>query len=45
VTFFQKLLAARPTDAPARIMLEQCKEFIDCPPDAEWEAINAMKVK
>ena len=45
VMFFQKLLAVRPHDAPARIMLERCTKFIDCPPDAEWEATNAMKVK
>ena len=45
VMFFQKLLALRPHDAPARIMLERCAKFIDCPPDSEWEATNAMKVK
>src|SRR5579863_1337280 len=45
VMFFQKLLAVRPDDAPGRIMLERCEKFIDCPPDGEWEATNAMKVK
>jgi adenylate cyclase len=45
VMFFQKLLAVRPNDAPARIMLERCQKFVDCPPDTEWEATNAMKVK
>ena len=29
--FFQKLLAERPSDPPARIMLERCKQFIACP--------------
>ncbi len=43
--FFQKLLAERPSDPPARIMLERCKQFAACPPGKEWEATNAMKVK
>ncbi len=45
IMFFQKLLAARPSDSPARIMLERCKQFIACPPGNDWEATNAMKVK
>jgi adenylate cyclase len=43
--FFQKLLAERPSDPPARIMLERCEQFIVCPPGKEWQATNAMKVK
>jgi adenylate cyclase len=43
--FFQKLLAERPSDPPARIMLERCEQFIARPPGKEWQATNAMKVK
>jgi adenylate cyclase len=45
IAFFQKLLAERPSDSPARIMLERCKQFIASPPGSDWEATNAMKVK
>src|SRR5271155_2882367 len=40
--FFQKLLAERPSDPPARIMLERCEQFIARPPGKEWQATNAM---
>ena len=43
--FFRKLLAERPSDPPARIMLERCNQFIVDPPGKDWEATNAMKVK
>jgi adenylate cyclase len=43
--FFQKLLTARPSDQPARIMLGRCSEFIKSPPGEDWEATNAMKAK
>lgn len=43
--FFQKLLDVRPSDRPARIMLERCSQFLKSPPGEEWEATNAMKVK
>ena len=42
---FQKVLADRPADRPARLMLERCAEFRKAPPDGDWEAANAMKVK
>jgi adenylate cyclase len=45
ITFFQKLLAVRASDQPARIMLERCNRFLDSPPGPEWEATNAMKTK
>jgi adenylate cyclase len=43
--YFQKLLDARPSDQPARIMLERCSQFIASPPGEDWEATNAMKAK
>jgi adenylate cyclase len=43
--FFEKLLAERASDPPARIMLERCAEFLKSPPGTDWEAINAMKAK
>ena len=43
--FFQEVLANRPGDRPAQLMLERCAEFRQSPPDRDWEATNAMKVK
>jgi adenylate cyclase len=43
--FFQKVLACRPADRPARMMLERCGELHKSPPDRDWQAANAMKVK
>jgi adenylate cyclase len=45
VAFFQKLLAVRASDEPARIMLERCRELLNSPPEKDWEATSAMKVK
>ena len=45
ISFFRQVLAVRPTDEPARIMLGRCDEFLRSPPGHEWEATNAMKVK
>jgi adenylate cyclase len=42
---FHRLLELRAQDQPARIMLERCREFLQSPPGADWEATNAMKVK
>jgi adenylate cyclase len=42
---FQQVLAARPADEPARILLARCREFLHSPPGKDWEAANAMKVK
>jgi adenylate cyclase len=43
--FFQKLLAVRASDQPARIMLERCSQFLKSPPGADWDATHTMKVK
>jgi adenylate cyclase len=45
IDFFQRVLAARNCDRPARIMIERCNEFIRSPPGSDWEATNAMKTK
>ncbi len=45
VALFQKLLAVRPSDQPARIMIERCNQFLAAPPGPDWEATNAMKTK
>ena len=42
---FQRLLAARASDQPGRIMLERCSQFLKSPPGEDWEATNAMKEK
>jgi adenylate cyclase len=43
--FFRKLLAVRPSDQPARVMLERCSEFLQSPPGYDWDATHTMKVK
>ena len=43
--FFQRLLAERSSDQPARIMLDRCRELLQSPPGTDWDATNAMKVK
>ncbi len=45
IDFFQRVLAVRAADRPARIMIERCNEFIRSPPGDDWEATNAMKAK
>ena len=42
---FRELLRRPPGRSPARIMLERCREFLESPPGADWEATNAMKTK
>jgi adenylate cyclase len=45
LTLFEKVLVTKPSDAPAQIMIERCRAFIQSPPGPDWEAVNAMKVK
>jgi adenylate cyclase len=45
IDLFQRVLAVRATDRPARVMIERCNEFIRSPPGNDWEATNAMKAK
>src|SRR4029077_9130887 len=45
INLFREVLAAKPSDEPARIMVARCVEFLASPPGKDWEATNAMKVK
>jgi adenylate cyclase len=45
MALFEKLLAVRASDQPARIMRERCNQFIKAPPEPDWEATSAMKTK
>ena len=45
ISLFREVLAAKPSDEPAQIMLARCGEFLASPPGKNWEATNAMKVK
>jgi adenylate cyclase len=45
INLFREVLAAKPSDEPARIMVARCGEFLASPPGEDWEATNAMKVK
>ena len=44
-SFFQRVLDARASDQPARLMLERCRYYLASPPADDWEATNAMKTK
>jgi adenylate cyclase len=44
-SLFEQVLAERKTDRPAQTMLDRCRDFLQSPPGADWEATSAMKVK
>ncbi len=44
-SFFQRVLDARASDQPARLMLERCRHYLASPTADDWEATNAMKTK
>jgi adenylate cyclase len=43
--FFERVLAARASDQPGRIMLQRCYQFLKSPPGKDWEATSVMKAK
>ena len=45
INLFQQALEARPSDQPARIMLQRCSQYLKSPPGEDWEATNAMRAK
>jgi len=45
IALFGQVLAERPTDQPARVMLARSKDLLAAPPGKDWQATNAMKVK
>jgi adenylate cyclase len=45
INLFRQVLEVRPSDQPARIMLERCSQYLKSPPGDDWEATNAMKAK
>jgi adenylate cyclase len=45
IKLFQRVLAERASDRPARVLLERCSELLKSSPGADWEATNALKVK
>ena len=44
-SFFHKVLDAKTSDQPARIMLERCSQYLKSPPSKDWQATYAMKAK
>jgi adenylate cyclase len=42
---FRQVLDASASDQPARMMLERCRQYLESPPEDNWEATNAMKAK
>jgi adenylate cyclase len=45
ISLFHQVLAANGSDRPSQIMLERCRQFLQSPPEEDWEAANAMKRK
>jgi adenylate cyclase len=43
--FFQMLLVVREGDRAAQLMIERCRQFLEAPPAADWEATAAMDTK
>jgi adenylate cyclase len=42
---FEQALGERGDDPPSRIMMERCRGFLKTPPEVDWQATNAMRVK
>ena len=42
---FGELLAAYPDDGPTQVLLQRCLEFIEEPPDPDWDGVYVMKSK
>jgi adenylate cyclase len=42
---FQKALSIIPSDGPTIEYLKRCKEFIQDPPDSDWDGVYVMKTK
>jgi adenylate cyclase len=45
IALFGQVLAERPVDQPARVMLARSNDLLAAPPGKDWQATNAMKVK
>jgi adenylate cyclase len=44
-SLFEQVLNTAPSDNPSRIMIERCDRYLQTPPEADWEATNAMRTK
>jgi adenylate cyclase len=42
---FGELLAIYPDDGPTQVLLQRCIEFLEEPPDADWDGVYVMKSK
>ncbi len=46
ITFFEEADSARPGgDAPSRMLIDRCREFVREPPPAEWDGTTALLSK
>ena len=42
---FGPILAANPLDGPTQVLLQRCLEFMEQPPDDDWDGVYVMKAK
>jgi adenylate cyclase len=42
---FKMVLDAEASDQPSRMMLDRCNQYLASPPEADWDATNAMQTK
>jgi hypothetical protein len=42
---FQECLEIRPEDGPSKMYVERCQEFIDNPPNEDWDGAFTMTTK
>lgn len=45
ITEFEKALAINADDPVSKLYLKRCKEFIEDPPEADWDGVYVMKTK
>jgi adenylate cyclase len=45
IELFRKVLAANPTDGPARVFLERCHQLVQRPPASDWDGILRLTEK
>nr|UXE45908.1 hypothetical protein Hi04_10k_c5418_00031 [uncultured bacterium] len=45
IAAFEAVIATRPGDAPAALLLARCRQFLTEPPPADWAAVTVMGAK
>ncbi len=45
ITYFQKALEVKPDDGPSALYIERCNQFIENPPDDNWDGVVTFTTK